>query len=68
EKIRAGLEISELMKRLAGRSYPVFIDNGESVPVIDNVRPTGQVLVSQVVRGAPLSVEILDGAKETKAA
>ena len=59
EKIKAGLEVSELIKRLTGRNYPVFIDNGESVPVIDNVRPTGQVIVSQVVKGAALNVEVL---------
>jgi len=59
EKIKAGLEISELIKRLAGRNYPVFIDNSESVPVIDNVRPTGQVIVAQVAKGAALKVEAL---------
>ena len=60
-KIRAGLEISELMKRLAECNYPVFIDNGESVPVIDNVRPTGQVFIAQVTKGAELAVNILGG-------
>jgi len=64
EKIKAGLEISELVKRLTGRNYPVFIDNGESVPVIDNVKPTGQVFVAQVVRGAPL--EVSAGAQEAR--
>jgi len=67
EKIRAGLEISELMKRLAECNYPVFIDNGESVPVIDNIRPSGQVFVSQVVKGAPLNVEIIGGETRTEA-
>ena len=57
EKIRAGLEVSALMKRLTARDYPVFIDNGESVPVIDNIRPTGQVLIAQVVKGAELEVQ-----------
>lgn len=27
EKVRAGMELSELMKRLTGRNYPVFVDN-----------------------------------------
>ncbi len=31
EKVRAGMEVSELMKRLTGRNYPVFVDNMESV-------------------------------------
>ena len=56
EKIRAGLEVSALMKRLTARDYPVYIDNGESVPVIDNIRPTGQVFIAQVVKGAELEV------------
>jgi DNA repair exonuclease SbcCD ATPase subunit len=56
EKVKAGLEVSELIKRLTSRNYPVFIDNSESVPVIDNVRPSGQIIISQVVRGAPLEV------------
>jgi hypothetical protein len=56
EKIKTGLELSELMKRLTDSDYPVFIDNGESVPVIDNVKPSGQIFVSQVVKLAPLEV------------
>lgn len=60
ERIRAGLEVSELLKSLTGRNYPVFIDNAESVPVIDNVRPSGQIFVAQVVKGAKLDVRVLD--------
>jgi len=67
EKIKAGLEISELMKKLTDSDYPVFIDNGESVPVIDNVRPTGQVFIAQVVKGAPLNVKILDAPQSAAA-
>lgn len=57
EKIRAGLEISQLVSRLTGCRYPVFIDNGESVPVIDNIKPRGQIFMAHVVKGAPLTVE-----------
>ncbi len=32
EKIRAGMEVSELMKRLTGRNYPVFVDNMDEAP------------------------------------
>ena len=60
EQIKAGLEVSQLMMRLTNRNYPVYIDNGESVPVIDNIRPTGQVFLSQVVKNAPLEVRSLD--------
>ena len=56
EKVRAGMEVSELMKRLTGRNYPVFVDNMESVDDIANVRPTGQVIMAKCVSKAELSV------------
>ena len=56
EKIRAGMEVSELMKRLTGRNYPVFVDNMESVDDLSNARPTGQVIMAKCVRGAELYV------------
>ncbi len=56
EKIRAGLEVSELVKRLTGRNYPVFVDNMESVDDLANVRPTGQIIMAKCVRGAELTV------------
>ena len=68
EKIRAGLEVAELIKRLLGVQYPTFIDDVESVPVIDNVRPTGQVFIAKVVKGAALQVQVNDGASPAKAA
>ena len=57
EKIRAGMELSELVKRLTGRNYPVFVDNMESVEELSNVRPTGQVIMAKCVHGARLSVQ-----------
>ena len=57
EKIRAGAEVSELMKRLTGRSYPVFFDNMESVDDLSNIRPTGQLILAKCVRNAALSVK-----------
>jgi hypothetical protein len=56
EKIKAGLEVSDLIKRLSGRNYPVFIDNAESICSIDNVKPSGQVICARVVRGEDLNV------------
>ena len=56
EKIRAGMEVSELMKRLTGRNYPVFLDNMESVDDLNNVRPTGQVIMAKCVSRAELNV------------
>ena len=57
ERIRAGLEVAELVKSLVGVDYPVFIDDAERVPVIDNVRPSGQIFVAKVVKGVKLSVQ-----------
>ena len=65
EKIRAGVEVSELMKRLTGRNYPLFVDNMESVDDLANVRPTGQVILARCVRGAELSVQ---PARQTRSA
>lgn len=68
EKIRAGLEVAELIKRLLGVQFPTFIDDVESVPIIDNVRPTGQVFIAKVVKGAALQVQVDDSAAPAKAA
>ena len=57
EKIRAGMEVSELMKRLTGRNYPVFVDNMESVDDLANVRPTGQIIMAKCVSGAARQVK-----------
>ena len=57
EKIRAGAEVSELVKRLTGRNYPVFFDNMESVDDLSNVRPSGQLILAKCVRNAALSVK-----------
>ena len=56
-KIWAGMEVSELMKRLTGRNYPVFVDNMESVDDLANVRPTGQIIMAKCVSGAALQVK-----------
>ena len=53
EKILAGVE---LLKRLTGRCYPVFIDDSESVDHIP--RPSGQALISKKVADQPLKVQV----------
>jgi len=55
ERIFAGMEVSGLIKALTGRNYPVFVDDSESVVTLAK-RPSGQVLLSRVVGGAPLTV------------
>lgn len=57
EKIKAGIEVSVLIQRLVDFHYPVFIDNAESIEVIDNVRPTGQCIVATMMKGSKLCVE-----------
>lgn len=64
EKMRAGLEIAELVKRLSGRCYPTFIDNGESISVVDNVRLTGQTLFSKVQKDKPLTIKFRGSRKK----
>ena len=45
EKIRAGLEVSELLSRLTGLSYPTYIDNAECITnKLDMV--SGQVVLA----------------------
>ena len=56
EKIRAGMEVSELMKRLTGRNYPVFVDNMESVDDLANVRPSGQIIMAKCIANTALQV------------
>jgi DNA repair exonuclease SbcCD ATPase subunit len=69
EKIFAGMEVSELMKALTGRNYPVFVDDSESVVRLAG-RPTGQAFLSRVVGGSPLTVVYKDAqpAQELKKA
>ena len=59
EKVRAGMELSELIKRLTGRNYPVFVDNMESIEDLKNVQPTGQVFMANCVKRSDLSVRVL---------
>ena len=68
EKLRAGLEIAELVKRLSGRRYPTFLDNGESVSVVDNVRLTGQTLFSKVQKDRPLTIVFRGSRKKADSA
>lgn len=59
EKIFAGMEVSELIKALTGRNYPVFVDDSESVVTLAR-KSSGQVFLSRVVPKAPLTVAARD--------
>ncbi len=68
ERIRAGLEVAELVKGLLGVDFPVFIDDAERVPVIDNVRPTGQIFIAKVAKGVKLTVQTASATPPAQAA
>ena len=54
QKLIAGIEVAELLKKLTGRNYPMFIDDAESFEHIP--KPTGQILISSVKKKRPLTV------------
>lgn len=54
EKLLAGMEVSELIKRLTGRSYPMFIDDAESISNIP--KPKVQTILSVVKSKTALTV------------
>jgi DNA repair exonuclease SbcCD ATPase subunit len=64
EKIKLGLEISAAVKKLAGRNWPTFVDNGESITEFE--APPGQLFVAKVVEGKRLEV-ICAGAQKSVA-
>lgn len=53
ETIKAGIELSHMIRELSGLDYPVFVDNGESITSYD-VSAT-QVIETQVVKDKKLS-------------
>lgn len=59
ERVFAGMEVSELIKALTGRNYPVFVDDSESVVTLPK-SPSGQVLLSRVMANVPLTVTVRD--------
>ena len=58
EKNLAGMEISDLMKRLTGRNYPIFVDNAESIERLP--KPGGQGIVAVVRPNTPLRIQIVN--------
>lgn len=65
EKLRAGLEVSNLIQQLTGKCYPVLVDNSESITGIENLDIPGQAILSRVVPGAKLSVKTLPPMQES---
>ena len=58
EKIRAGLEVSAMIRRVSNLDYPIFIDNTESITDIDtNMFPT-QTMLSRVAKNSELKTAV----------
>lgn len=55
ERIRCGLEMANLICKLAGLDVPVFVDNAESITHFDV--PERQLFTATVVRGSELEVK-----------
>ena len=56
EKIRTGLEISNLIINQLGLRYPIFVDNGESITHYN--APDVQIIETKVVEGKELDVTL----------
>ena len=56
ESIRAGLELREVLSKQSEVIAPVFIDNSESITKFKE--PSGQLIISRVVAGQELTIEV----------
>ncbi len=56
ETIRAGLELREVLSKQSDLIIPVFIDNSESITRFKE--PSGQLIISRVVAGQKLKIEV----------
>lgn len=56
ESIRSGLELREVLSNQSSLVMPTFVDNAESITRFKE--PTGQLIVSRVVAGQELKVEV----------
>ena len=55
ERTWAGLELSAMLSALAGREYPVFVDNAESLEKLPSRK--GQLLFARMVANQPLRIQ-----------
>ena len=60
ERVRCGLEVAELLSRLSGKSYPLFVDNTESLCDLGAAQHGGQMILARVVPRQTLQVKALD--------
>ena len=64
ERMRCGLEVVELLSRLSGKSYPLFVDNTESFCDLGAAQHDGQMILARVVPRQTLQVKSLDAPKK----
>lgn len=60
ERMRCGLEVVELLSRLSGKRYPLFVDNTESLCDLGAAQHDGQMILARVVAQQTLQVKSLD--------
>ena len=58
ERIKAGLEIANLIINQIGMNIPIFIDNAESIT--EYIAPDTQVIDVRVVDGKGLEVKVVE--------
>ena len=64
ERMRCGLEVVELLSRLSGKRYPLFVDNTESLCDLGAAQHTGQMILARVVARQTLQVKSLDAPQQ----
>lgn len=56
EKIKAGLEVSSMLSRLTGLTYPVYIDNAEGITT--KLSPIKSQVILAYAKNCPLTVQM----------
>ena len=64
ERMRCGLEVVELLSRLSGKRYPLFVDNTESLCDLGAAQHDGQMILARVVARQTLQVKSLDAPQQ----
>ena len=64
ERMRCGLEVVELLSRLSGKSYPLFVDNTESFCDLGAAQHDGQMILARVVARQTLQVKSMDAPQQ----
>lgn len=64
ERMRCGLEVVELLSRLSGKRYPLFVDNTESFCDLGAAQHDGQMILARVVPRQTLQVKSMDAPQQ----